>query len=147
MDYMHLLCLFFQGIRCFSHLRNFKTLRPLIRMIIEVIGDMPPFSLIMISSIVFFAVLQEKMGQIHERADEDLTFMEQILVAFKLVVLQEYLYQMASDIHYIPKLYLFSWIIFIIACIFQIIIMLNLLIAVISETYDRVMESLLCFEY
>jgi len=45
-------------------------------MIIEVIGDMPPFSLIMISSIVFFAVLQEKMGQIHERADEDLTFME-----------------------------------------------------------------------
>ena len=76
MEYMHLLCLFCQGLRGLSQLRNFKTLRPLIRMIIEVLSDMPPFSLIMMSSILFFGVLQEKMGQIHDAPGEELTVME-----------------------------------------------------------------------
>jgi len=68
--------------------------------------------------------------------------MEQILIAFKLVALGEYIYQMAldSDIGeaYNSKLYSASWLILIVASIFQIIVMLNLLISVISETYDRV---------
>jgi len=56
-EYLHLVCISIIGIRGVTYLRIFSSLRALIRMIIEVLKDIPPFMTIFMISIIYFAVL------------------------------------------------------------------------------------------
>lgn len=85
---IHIIALAISGIRGITNLRIFKTPRILIRIIIEVVKDLPAFLVIHLASICLIAALFEKIEQmtVHEIEDSD-SYYDEFISAFKLGVI------------------------------------------------------------
>jgi len=99
---------------------------------------MGPFLVILLGSTLSFAVIFQKINDIqsNQSIDQDVTkFYIQFKKSYKLATMGDF-----DDFEEeIDKS--INFIIFMFACLFQLIVMLNLLIAIISDTFDKVQEN------
>jgi len=119
---------FVTWIRAIAYFRVFKDTRYLIRMIQEIIHDMIPFLIVLMYSILTFAlvfcVLSELSGETKTFGD---SWRDSYLMNFGEFDTENY--------------HLFEWIVFVIAVMLNPLIMMNMLIALMGDTYSRVQES------
>ncbi|CDW80622.1 wd-40 repeat protein [Stylonychia lemnae] len=129
-------CLLLRGM---SHFRIFSSLRYFINMIIEIIKDMASFSIILVYWIVGFSLMFYLFSFEKEYGREDsfdidassLNFLDSLQFTYKLSFgdfdTEEFTVQ--------------QWILFIISTFFIPLVLFNLIIAVMGDTYDRVQTS------
>lgn len=118
-------------IRAVTYFRISDKTRYLIRMITETFADIVPFLLIFFSSTITFALL----FYVVEKSDN---FSNTFVIAYRLNF-NDFSGIMPNG--YSDDLSLTFWIIFFLASIMNPIILLNMLIAIMSDTYDRVQED------
>mmetsp|Transcript_55787 Transcript_55787/g.63675 ORF Transcript_55787/g.63675 Transcript_55787/m.63675 type:complete len:282 (-) Transcript_55787:88-933(-) len=123
------------GTKILYFLRGYKTSGFLINMIFQVLDDMKSFLIIILTVTVSFGaaffLLQREFGDIYKDEDKSATDM---MFSTYIILLGE---------NEVPDSFLRGWVkfVFLIYTVFNLIIMLNLLIAVISDTFDRVKDS------
>ena len=140
-EYLHVVALLLLFIRGISQLRIYESTRYLIRMITEVIIGMIPFLIVLFFSTIAFAIIFNKIhklerenNKIKGNLDEipEIFIRDQIYFSFKLAILGDF-----EDFE--DKLEnKMNFLVFVLTSILQLIVMLNLLIAVISDTFDKV---------
>ena len=117
-------------------LRIFKNTGYLIRMIIEVIYDMRSFLLVLLITIAAFG---DSMLTISQGNDEKnhfiFGFIDALTYTYRLI-LGDWDTEHFGDVA-VPLV----WILFLLCTVFNLIVMLNLLIAIISESFARVNEN------
>jgi hypothetical protein len=140
-EYLHVSALFMLFIRAISQLRIKESTRYLIRMITEVIAGMVSFLIILLFSTIAFAIVFYKIHNLENEVLEmegkleditELSLKDQFYFSFKLAILGDF-DSFAEKLN-TP----INFIVFALTSIFQLIVMLNLLIAVISDTFDKV---------
>ena len=114
-------------------LRIFEGTGYLINMLIEVIIDMRYFMVVLIITIVAFGNSYYTISEANDADNKFLnSWVQAILFSYELAIGNWDLTGMGN------KAEVFIWILFVLCTVFNMVIMLNLLIAIISETYDRV---------
>ena len=137
-------------IRFALYLRSYSMFGWYVRMIIKTVVDMKMFLMVLFIGVLAFAdafsSIRETMvlrGDIKPRlvpdnASDYNKYVQDYVNAIEnsfLVALGDFSFKT-----YIIKMNDFEWLIFILCCVFNIILLLNLLIAIISETYTRISE-------
>lgn len=129
-------CLLLRGM---SHLRIFGNLRYLINMIVEIIKDMSSFTILLVYWIVgfnlmfFLFVMNTKKAETTDEADitsgtSFTQFMNELTVTYKLSF-----GDFSTD-----DFTLLQWALFILSSFFIPLVLFNLIIAIMGDTYDRV---------
>lgn len=113
-------------------------------MIVQVIIDMKAFMSILVASVVLFAIVLMRLSLSLEQMDGETgleaSFQTQLLDSYALVLgeiggFKDHLTSPAGKL------------VLIVATVFQVIIMLNLLISVVSDTYDKVQMDSISYDY
>lgn len=132
---------FMVWIKLVYFLRLFKSFAYLIRMISRVIVDMGPFLVIMLISIVAFAesfFIVSNMISSHPHASEDEEgFAGDAIFSIFYVYLMS-LGEFDFEYDYEPLIKYYLYFLFFLCTMFNLVIMLNLLIAIISESFAAV---------
>ena len=121
----------FQGLKAFFFFFLFKKTRVLLRIVHEIVIDMIPFMLVVLASTLILALLftaATLKSELHDRHYPDLLG-EVFLIDFG---------DFGGAGEYSPLAYL----LFILGVVFVPLVMMNMLIAIMGDTYDRVMEDL-----
>ena len=121
----------FQGLKAFFFFFLFKKTRVLLRIVHEIVIDMIPFMLVVLASTLILALLftaATLKSELHDRHYPDL-LAEVFLIDFG---------DFGGAGEYSPLAYL----LFILGVVFVPLVMMNMLIAIMGDTYDRVMEDL-----
>lgn len=120
-------------IRIISFLRLFSQTRSLIRLLIEVIKDMIPFMLVLLIGVGAFTTAIYIVINNHSLAieNERISFVDSLKHVYRLMF-----GDFDTDNYGTPL-----WILFIFSSIFMPLIMLNMLIAIMSDTYERVSSN------
>ncbi|CDW88872.1 wd-40 repeat protein [Stylonychia lemnae] len=126
----------FMWIKLLYVMRIFKNTGYLIRMLIEVVSDMGIFLLLLLITILAFG---DSFLRLSNGNSEDSQFIEHFFYA-GLYVYRMILGDWDTDTFGEISLPL-VWILFVMCTIFEMIVMLNLLIAIISDTYAHVAEN------
>jgi len=124
----------------FYFLRIFDSTAPLIRMIVEITADIRPFLLVLVVAIFgfangFFLLALNRSSEVPE-GEESYRFLTTYIEALRYVYLLG-LGEFGVD-EFAGKDETVLWIFFIIASIFILIVLLNLLIAIMSDTFAKV---------
>jgi WD40 repeat protein len=114
-------------IRALAYFRIFDTTRYLIKMIMEILKDMVPFLVILLFSTIGFAYL---LLVLRVDTNPDQTFSDAFILS----------YRAAYGDWDLEGFQLSEWIWFFIVSAMNPLIMLNMLIAIMGDTYDRVQE-------
>eukprot|EP00347_Sterkiella_histriomuscorum_P006093 403354093 len=134
-------------LRGMSHLRIFDNLRYLINMVIEIMKDMSSFMILLIYwifgiNIVFFQLFLNKkissaeIGEGHEEGQNLEYFLENLKMTYRLAF---------GD--FSPDEYTsLEWLVFILSSVFIPLVLFNLIIAIMGDTYDRVQTSAKCVD-
>lgn len=117
-------------IRGITYLRIFKQTRYLISMILRVFFDIVAFLVILFLFIIGLSMIAQQISFIDDNEDKNLTFRQAITFSY-LLALGEF-----SD--WEPKSNVFGLIEFVVMTIILTLVMLNLLIAIISNAYEEV---------
>jgi len=120
-----LLASFQRGIGFF---RVFKQTRYMVRMLTEILHDMIPFVIVLAFSVLAFTL----MFQVLSGLSEDKTFSEALIHSY-LLLFGAFDYGTYSDA---------EWLCFYVATIVNPLMMFNLLVAIMGETYGRVQEDM-----
>jgi len=135
------LCVIILWIKFFYFLRIFDQTATLIRMIVEIVNDMKNFLIVLIVAIIGFSqgyyVLQQ--GDPNNFAGPGV--MNSIIYSYNLA-LGEFGLDYFSDGDTGTLDAFICWFIFIIATMFVVIVLLNLLIAIMGDSFSRVMENI-----
>lgn len=127
------LAVFFLWLKLFYFLRLFKPTSSFIRMIIEMLSDIKIFLLIFFTGILAFSntyfILDTGSHQ------PNASFIHSFLYVY-LMNLGEFDFEYYDQTEFGP----YYWAIFLMSTMFIMIILLNLLIAIMGDTFDRVME-------
>eukprot|EP00347_Sterkiella_histriomuscorum_P010531 403375928 len=127
---------FFMWLKFLSSLRIFKETGYLIRMIIEVIYDMGIFLMVLLITVAAFGdtFLRISNGNIEEEQFIE-SFIPAVAFAYSMIL-------GTYDINAFGEVAQpLVWIFWVLCTILDMIVMLNLLIAIISSTYERVSEN------
>ena len=117
-------------IKAIGYFRIFNKYRYLLRVILEIIKDMIPFFLILFTSTIAFAILLRV-------SQKDLSFFHSFVDLYML-----------DQTNFVISLDSFENIfVFFMASLLNPIIMLNLLIAIMGDTYDRIQEDMVVADY
>lgn len=116
--------------RILTQLRLFKTTRALIRLIIEVVKDMYAFTLVLTIAVICFTITYGILVTAGKLEDDPIS--SDFLHIYLL---------MLGDFQYDDYTYII-WLMFIFASIFMPLIMLNLLISIMGNTFGRVSDSM-----
>lgn len=130
---VHSIATFFMWFKLLYFLRIFKNTSYLIRMIIEVIYDMKAFMLVWLISILAFS---DSFLGLSLANPPDTKFIMGFIDSFTFtyrLILGDWDTKDFGNVA-LPLV----WILFLLCTIFNLIVMLNLLIAIISETFSRV---------
>lgn len=123
-------------------LRIFEGTGYLINMLIEVVKDMRYFILVLLITIIAFANSYFTISRANDDENEFAsTYIDALLYSYEMALGNWDLGSMGEVA--LP----YAYILFVIATLFNTIIMLNLLIAIISDTYARVQEKRDCAQY
>jgi WD40 repeat protein len=126
---LELLTLFY-CLKAVGYFRIFNKYRYLLRVILEIIKDMTPFFLILFTSTLAFAILLRV-------SESELTFFNSFINVYML-----------DQTNFVISLNSFENIfVFFMASLLNPIIMLNLLIAIMGDTYDRIQEDMVVADY
>ena len=118
--------------RAISYLRLFQDTRVLIYLIVQVIKDMVAFMVVLIAALLGFTTTFSALGE-----SETVTMVGSLKHNYRL---------MFGDFN--PDDYTTAgWILFIIGSVFMTLVMLNMLIAIMSDTYARVMGEIIPSDY
>lgn len=113
-----------------SYFRLFKDTRYLIYLLYKVCKDIRAFIIILIYSTLAFAFVSTVLG----KTDHDTSFQNHLLSSYQLN------FGNIQDVQYD----ILEWIVMSLIVIVNPIIMLNVLISIISDTYDRVQKEIMC---
>ena len=116
-------------------MRLFKQTGYLIRMIVEVIADMGIFLFLLFITVLAFGDSFLRLAKGNEEEEAQFSgdnFVMSVLYAYRLI-----LGDFATD-NFGTSAVPVVWILFLCATIFDMIVMLNLLIAIISDSYARI---------
>lgn len=139
-DYILVRCLysliaFLMWIRFIYFFRVFKRTGYYIRMIIEVIKDMRQFFLIFVTSVIAFSQANYilTLNGFINTSSESKSIFEVMVMSYRDSIgdLQ------ASEINYYTSSHL-QWIFLILCTLFEVVVLLNLLIAIVANTFERV---------
>mgnify|MGYP001578288496 CR=1 FL=1 len=129
-------------IKLFYFLRVFETTSRLIRMIMEIVNDMKNFLIVLVIGILgfangFYIISQNQVNTEAPFAGE--TFSKAVIYTYRLT-----LGDFATDDFYnLTGIdVVIVWIMFIFASLFVVIVLLNLLIAMMGDTFGRVLENI-----
>jgi len=126
--------------RAFFILRAFQPLRALIRMIKAVIADLVPFTILLFTACYFFAVHQYLMNEYtYDLAKENNEKGAKLIAFYK--ILEDQVALLATGQYGIDIGSTAAFFMYFLAFYFNVIIMLNLLIAIISEKFSIVLEQ------
>lgn len=137
------LCLIVLWVKMFYFLRVFETTSRLIRMIIEIVNDMTNFLIVLTIGILGFSggfyILQQGTS-----SAENLYPVGEV----PMNVIWTYRLAMGDfQIDFFDELgsqtdYVLAWILFVVGTLFLVIVLLNLLIAIMGDTFSRVLENI-----
>jgi len=119
-------------IRGLSYLRIFKSTRILIRLLVQVCIDIIPFIVVLVGALLGFSISLAAL----ELEDMDTT-LKALGVDYRLMY-----GDFTVDNNNSP-----GWILFILASALMALVMLNMLIAIMSDTYARVMGEIVPYDY
>jgi len=127
---------FFMWLKLLYIMRIFKATGYLIRMIIDVIADMGIFLLLLLITIFAFgdSLLTLSYGNAEDERFAGNSFIDASLYSYRLVLGDFDTGNFGSVA--VP----FVWMFFLMSTIFNLIVMLNLLIAIISDSYARITD-------
>lgn len=126
---LELLTLFY-CLKAVGYFRIFNKYRYLLRVILEIIKDMIPFFLILFTSTIAFAILLRV-------SEAELSFFNSFINVYLL-----------DQTNFVISLDSFENIfVFFLASLLNPIVMLNLLIAIMGDTYDRIQEDMVVADY
>ncbi|CDW83568.1 wd-40 repeat protein [Stylonychia lemnae] len=129
----------FMWFKLLYFLRMFKATGYLVRMLIEVIYDMKIFFLVLL--IVFFALTDSFLSLSNGQEDLELRYAgDNFFYAF-VYAFRTGLGDFSVDNYNASIQFMTSWIIFFLCVILILIVMLNLLISIISQSFDRINSS------
>lgn len=118
------------------YLRSFERTGYLVKMVEEVCWDMKEFMFLLVIAMVGFADAFFSISiSISEYGDYEEPFVTSVTQAL------QYSYLLALGEFGLDSLDNWGWLMFILASLFNLVVMLNLLIAIISSTYERVMTA------
>ena len=118
--------------RTLSYLRIFQRTRVLIRLIVEVLIDMVPFLIVLLIALTGFTITYRALQD-----DQSEGMMEAFKHNYRL---------MFGDFQ--PDNYSSAgWVLFVISSTLMTLVMLNMLIAIMSDTYARVMGQIIPADY
>lgn len=123
------------GLRALTQLRIFTAYRVLIELIRHVLGDMIPYATIIIMIIILTSVCYG-VSHISGNKDFDIVsdeFLEYLGIWYQVILGENFYYNSMSSLH---------WGIYVLFTVLVNIMAMNLLIAILSNTYDNVMSSL-----
>jgi len=140
-------------IKLFYYMRAYDSTSQLIRMIIETVKDIRYFLFVLLIGIVGFAggfyILQFGLAKL--QADTDST--DHLFVGSNPVLAVIYIYQLVMgnfNLSNYPEYesinafeFYFIWFLFVVSCLFLVIVLMNLLIAIMGATFQKVMDSIL----
>ena len=133
-------------IRALNQLKAVKSIGYLIFSIKEVLVDMKEFFFVLLISILGFAQafysISRSLPYNHSELDE--TFTPYLLSQLQAL---KFSYLAAMGDWDTDSLDNWSWVIFIFASVMQVVVMLNLLIAIISATFERVVSKGVLYSY
>jgi hypothetical protein len=134
------ICVIILWIKLFYFLRVFESTSKLIRMIFEIVNDMKNYLIVLSIGIFGFAngfyILSQNQQGLDPFAGE--TFLGSVIYSYRFT-LGDF---STDDFNSLaPVDTILVWIIFIIASMFMVIILLNLLIAIMGDTFGRVLEN------
>lgn len=112
--------------RALSFLRFFKSTRVLIRLIVEVVIDMIPFMVVLMFMLLAFSLSFSAL------TDSNTNFLTDLGGNYRI---------MYGDFD-LDSYDAALWVLFILASLIMPLVMLNLLIAIMSDTYDRIMQDI-----
>ena len=118
-------------LRGLSYLRLFQSTRVLIRLIVEVVKDMVPFMIVLIGSLFGFTITYLSL----EGGDLSDSFVYNYRLMYGDFEIPE---------GTVPTSY---WVLFVASSVVMPLIMLNMLIAIMSDTYSRVMAEIVPSDY
>jgi len=128
--------------RGLSHMRIFSNLRYLINMIVEIMSDMSSFTIILVYWIIglnvaFFMLSQAKKPSSKDpQPDTTESFLENLKITYRLAF---------AD--FSPEEYTsLEWFMFVLGSCFIPLVLFNLIIAIMGDTYDRVQTSAKCVD-
>eukprot|EP00347_Sterkiella_histriomuscorum_P008832 403343569 len=135
------LCLIILWIKLFYFLRVFESTSRLIRMIIEIVNDMKNFLMVLTIGIIGFSggfyILQQGLTQEADGTPGNV-FMS-IIYSYRLA-------QGDFQLDFFDQLntvdYILAWFLFVTGSLFLVIVLLNLLIAIMGDTFSRVLENI-----
>ena len=120
-------------------LRIFKTTGYLVRIIIEVIVDMRHFLFILLLTFIAFGDAIYNINTSNDSPFISGGYIGSIVYIYRMSLGDFMLDESAGDIGNVATTYI--WVLFLLCTIFNLIIMLNLLIAIISESFARINEE------
>ena len=134
------ICLIILWIKLFYFLRVFESTSRLIRMIIEIVNDMKNFLMVLGIGIIGFSggfyILQQGLTEEADGTPGNV-FMS-IIYTYRLA-------QGDFQLDFFNSLnstdYFIAWFLFVIGSLFLVIVLLNLLIAIMGDTFSRVLEN------
>lgn len=149
------LALIILWIKLFYFLRVYDSTSQLIRMIIEIVNDMRHFMMVLFIGIIgFTSGLYIMQHGLPEYLDPEQTqpnpnymfvgntFFNAFIYTYRLTLGDFQLDAFADFEQAFPFEYFFLWIIFISGSLFLVIVLLNLLIAIMGSTFERISEGL-----
>lgn len=122
--YLLAILVFLSYFRALSFLRLFQKTRVFIRLLVETTSDMIPFMVVLISSMIGFSLTYQTMT--------GSPVIQSLQYNYRLMFGDFQIEDEVSDI----------WILFVVASTLMPLIMLNMLIAIMSDTYARVMAEI-----
>ena len=139
-------------IKLFYYLRAYDSTSQLIRMIIEIVKDIRYFLLVLFIGIFGFAggffILQFGLSKLDKDSDSS----DHLFVGQNPLVAVIYIYQMVMGNYILgnfseyeklnPFEFYFIWFLFVMSCLFLVIVLMNLLIAIMGATFLKVQNSI-----
>ncbi|CDW79294.1 wd-40 repeat protein [Stylonychia lemnae] len=142
-DNITVMCLLLRGM---SHLRIFSNLRYLINMIVEIIKDMSSFSILLIYWMIGFNLMFYSFKYQNEmNGQENKSFNQDISSSVFFTELQQ-TYKLSFGDFDTEGFNGFQWALFVISSFFIPLVLFNLIIAIMGDTYDRVQTSAACVD-
>ena len=121
-------------LRAIGDMRCFEKTRYLVKLIIEVFKDMESFFYILVHSLVSFAVAYYCLSS--DRSSRN--FWEEIGGMYRLTY---------GDFAYVDDYGVFEWTFFVVSTLIVPLVMMNLLIAIISDSFERVYSNKLSYDF
>ena len=132
-------------VKLFYYLRAYKSTSQLIRMIIEIVKDIRYFLLVLLIGIFGFAggfyILQFGLSKLEKDNDSS----DHLFVGHNPILAVIYIYQLVMGNYNLgnfseyeqlnPFEFYFIWFLFVMSCLFLVIVLMNLLIAIMGSTF------------